>query len=104
MSPTALIEKPSVSQLAVVASAPARLDVHHVPELEAWINVHGADRAGQLVLDCSAVEFIDQTAVDAILSAEHDPERQLRIARPSTAMRITFELLGHTIAGEAVAA
>ena len=104
MSPTALIEKPNTSQLAVVASAPARLDVHHLPELEAWIGEHGADRVGQLVLDCSAVAFIDQTAVEAILSAEHDPERRLRIARPSTAMRITFELLGHTFADEAVAA
>ena len=63
-----------------------------------------AGRNGELVLDCSAVEFIDQAAVDAILSAEHDPSVALRIVRPSIAMRITFELLGHTMTAASVAA
>lgn len=104
MSPTALIEQPITAQHATVAAAPARLDVHHLPELEAWIGEHTTDRSRQLVLDCSAVEFIDVTAVETIQSAEHDPARRLRITRPSTAMRITFELLGYSLAGVAVAA
>ena len=112
MSPTALIEQPdtlqhttsqhTTSQPTSLAWAPARLDVHHLPEVEAWIEEHRT--GGRLVLDCSAVAFIDQAAVEAILSAEQDPERRLRIARPSTAMRITFELLGHSMADELVAA
>jgi anti-anti-sigma regulatory factor len=85
-------------------AAPARLDVHHLPELEAWIGTHGTGRFRQLELDCSAVEFIDVTAVETILSAERDPARTLRIARPSTAMRITFELLGYSLVANAVAA
>jgi anti-anti-sigma factor len=104
MSPTALLEQPDTARRTTVAAAPARLDVHHLPELEAWIGKHTTDRVRQLVLDCSAVEFIDVTAVETILSAEHDPARRLRIARPSTAMRITFELLGHSLVDNAVAA
>ncbi len=96
--------RPDMMQHATVAWAPARLDVHHLPELAAWIarNMTGGTR--ELVLDCSAVAFIDQPAVEAILAAELDPERPLRIVRPSIAMRITFELLGHTTAQESVAA
>ena len=102
MSPTALIEKPDTAQHAAVAWAPARLDVHHLPELVAWIDERHTDGSAELVLDCSAVAFIDQSAVEAI--REHELERRVRIARPSTAMRITFELLGHTMAEASVAA
>jgi anti-anti-sigma regulatory factor len=104
MSPTALMEKPDTTQHAAVAWAPARLDVHHLPELDAWMVEQASGGSRELVLDCSAVAFIDETAVETILSAEQDLQRRLRIARPSTAMRITFELLGHTMAGELVAA
>lgn len=104
MSTTALIEKPDTTQHAAIAWAPARLDVHHLPELDAWIAEHTTGGSRDLVLDCSAVAFVDQTAVEAIRSAEHDPQRRLRIARPSTAMRITFELLGHSLAADLVAA
>ena len=99
---TTLIEQPDTSQLTTLAWAPARLDVHHLPDIDAWIEEHRT--GGHLVLDCSAVEFIDQAAVEAILSAEQDPERRLRLVRPSTAMRITFELLGHSMAADLVAA
>lgn len=104
MNPTALMEKPDTVQPAAVAWAPARLDVHHLPEFDAWIGAYTTGGIRDLVLDCSAVAFIDETAVEAIRSAERDPQRRLRIARPSTAMRITFELLGHTMADELVAA
>ena len=104
MSPTALMEKPDTTQHAAVAWAPARLDVHHLPELDAWIAEHTTGGTRELVLDCSAVEFVDQAVIEAILSAEHDPARRLRIARPSIAMQITFELLGHSMADELVAA
>jgi anti-anti-sigma regulatory factor len=104
MSTTALVEQPTILPQATIAWAPPRLDVHHLPELDAWIAPRGADRFGERVLDCSAVEFIDQVTVEAILSARHDPRCPLRITRPSTAMRITFELLGHPIVDEAVAA
>ena len=102
MSTIALIEKPDTAQHAAVAWAPARLDVHHLPHLATWIDDHTADGTSELVLDCSAVAFIDQAAVDAL--REHELERRVRIARPSTAMRITFELLGHTMAEASVAA
>ena len=104
MSPTALMEKPDTKQHAAVAWAPARLDVHHLPELDAWIAEHTAGGSRELVLDCSAVEFVDQAAIEAILTAEQNSTCQLRIARPSIAMRITFELLGQSMAGELVAA
>ena len=104
MSTTALIEKPDTAQHAAVAWAPARLDVHHLPELDAWISEYTTGGIRELVLDCSAVEFIDQAAVDAILSAEHDPTCRFRIVRPSIAMQITFELLGHTMAAASLAA
>jgi len=104
MSTTALIEKSDTTQHAAIAWAPARLDVHHLPELDAWIGEQTTGGIRELVLDCSAVAFIDETAVEAIRSAEHDPQRRLRIARPSTAMRITFELLGHSLAADLVAA
>ena len=99
---TTLIEQPDTSQHTTLAWAPARLDVHHLPDIEEWIEEHRA--GGHLVLDCSAVAFVDQAAVEAILSAEQDPERGLRLVRPSTAMRITFELLGHSMAEELAAA
>jgi anti-anti-sigma regulatory factor len=104
MSPTALTEKPDTAQHAAVAWAPARLDVHHLPELDAWISEPTSPESQELVLDCSAVAFIDETVVEAIRSTEHDPQRRLRIARPSIAMRITFELLGHTMTDGLVAA
>ena len=103
MNTTALIEKPDTTRPATVAWAPARLDVHHLPRLGGWISEH-TDGGGELVLDCSAVEFIDQAAVDAILSADRDPTCRFRIARPSIATRITFELLGHTMTVASVAA
>ena len=101
---TTLIEQPDTSQHTTLAWAPARLDVHHLPELDAWIADHTTGGSRELVLDCSAVAFVDQAAIEAILSAERDPQLGLRIARPSTAMRITFELLGHTMDREPVAA
>lgn len=104
MNTTALIEQPDTLRPAALASAPARLDIHHMPDLQAWIEENGTGRSGQLVLDCSAVAFIDQTSVEALVAAERDPARRLRIARPSTAMRITFELLGLAMADEAMAA
>lgn len=104
MSTTALIEKPDTTQHATVAWAPPRLDVHQLPELDAWISEHTTGGIRELVLDCSAVEFIDQAAVDAILSAEHDQTRRFRVVRPSIAMQITFELLGHTMTEAPVAA
>jgi anti-anti-sigma regulatory factor len=104
MSTTTLIRQPGTSQYPTVAAAPARLDVHRLPDLEAWITEHATDRFDPLVLDCSAVEFIDLDTVEAILSAERHPARQLRIHRPSTAMQITFELLGHPITETAIAA
>jgi anti-anti-sigma regulatory factor len=102
MNTTALIEKPDTAQHAAVAWAPARLDVHHLPELLTRIDEHRTDGSAGLVLDCSAVAFIDEATVEAIRG--HEQDRRVRIARPSTAMRITFELLGHTIAEAAVAA
>jgi anti-anti-sigma regulatory factor len=102
MNTTALIEKPDTAQHAAIAWAPARLDVHHLPELAAWIDEHSAAGSAGLVLDCSAVAFVDQAAVDAIRG--HELDGRVRIARPSTAMRITFELLGHTMVEAAVAA
>ena len=104
MSTTTLIEKPDTTQHAAIAWAPARLDVHHLPELDAWNADHTTGGSREQVLDCSAVAFVDQAAIEAILSAERDPQLGLRIARPSTAMRITFELLGHTMNQEPVAA
>lgn len=104
MSTIALIEKPNTTQHAAIAWAPARLDVHHLPELDAWIAEQTTGGSRDLVLDCSAVAFIDLAAVEALLSAERNPDRGLRIARPSTAMRITFELLGHAMADASVAA
>jgi anti-anti-sigma regulatory factor len=104
MTPTALMEKPDTAQHAAVAWAPARLDVHHLPELTTWIGEQASGGRRELVLDCSAVAFVDEAAVEAIRSAEQDPSLRLRIARPSTAMQITFELLGHTMATELVAA
>jgi anti-anti-sigma regulatory factor len=104
MSTTALFGQPTTLPQTAVAWAPPRLDVHHLPELDAWIGSRTAESFGERILDCSAVEFVDQATVEAILTARHDPRCRLRIARPSTAMRITFELLGHPIDREAVAA
>jgi anti-anti-sigma regulatory factor len=102
MSTTPLIEKPDTAQHAAIAWAPARLDVHHLPELVARIDECTADGTTELVLDCSAVAFVDQAAVEVI--REHELARRVRIARPSIAMRITFELLGHAMAEASVAA
>lgn len=76
--------------------APRRFDTHHVRAIEGRLHPQSADGSGQLVVDASDVAFVDRDAVDVLVA--HGLGRidgGVRIERPSLAMQITLELLGH---------
>lgn len=101
-----LLDRLDAAESAVVR-APRRFDVHEVPPLEAWASEQRAAGIHRLVVDCSDVVFIDLAAVTALegLGATHGANgASVELAWPSTAVRVTLELLGHDVAAEAVAA
>jgi len=76
--------------------APRRFDTHNVRIVEDQIEQQRAVRPGQLVVDGSDVAFVDRDAVDMLVSTGLGRvDRGLRIERPSLALQISLELLGH---------
>lgn len=83
--------RPSVSSRAV--RAPRRFDTHQVAGVGEQIDRALGNGTDVVVIDGSDVEFADQDAVD--LLALNDVDVPLRVDRPSLALQITLELLGH---------
>jgi len=82
--------------------APSRFDVHQVPAFEQWVAHEVSTGAERLVLECSAVDFVDHAMLEAI-----DRTRlrtRLDLADTSLAMTITLQLVQTTDATMAVAA
>lgn len=81
--------------LAPTVRAPQRFDTHQVDHVGDQIGralVHGTDC---VVVDGSDVAFVDQDAVDLLVSTDAGSGRRVRLDRPSLALQITMELLGH---------
>lgn len=76
--------------------APRRFDTHHVGTIEHQFHQQRVAGSGQLVVDGSDVVFVDRDAVDLLVAAGLGRvDGGVRIERPSLAMQITLELLGH---------
>jgi len=72
-------------------TAPERFDVHQIPDFESWVTDAAGAGASMLVIDCSAIRFIDLTAVEAIAAARSN--HRIQLADPSVAVSITYRLL-----------
>lgn len=73
-------------------TAPARFDVHQLPEFERWLaDVIAAGRTHAQV-HCGAVRFIDVAAVEAIETAA-EAGVHVQLVEQSAAVRITLQLL-----------
>ena len=76
--------------------APRRFDTHNVDAIGDQIDQQHAGRAGSTVVDGSDVAFVDRDAVEMLVAAGLGRiDGGVRIERPSLALRITLELLGH---------
>jgi len=85
-----------VSHATAPIRAPRRFDTHNVRAVEYQLDRERSDRAGQLVVDGSDVAFVDRDAVDMLVaSGLGRVDEGVRIERPSLALQITLELLGH---------
>jgi len=80
---------------AVVFSAYGELDLHVTPELQERFDTAIEGGAGQIVLDLSAVTFIDSMALGVLLGTVNRLRRRggaLRIVVPSPELRRIFEI------------
>ncbi|HEX6460585.1 MAG TPA: STAS domain-containing protein [Thermoleophilaceae bacterium] len=94
---TVLIERDSIDKSASIIWLGGDIDLYVAPELKDLI--FEAIRAGNtdLVVDLSAVTFIDSTALGVMVQARKrlEPEGgSIRVACPSTAIVEIFEMVG----------
>lgn len=76
--------------------APARFDTHVVEDFRVWVAARPDEL--ELVVDFSAVAFLDLDAVDALFDIEQqlaDKGGFLWMTNLSSAAQITFEMVGH---------
>lgn len=89
------IEDESKQAEAVVFSAYGELDLHVTPELQDRIDGAIEEGAELVVVDLSAVTFIDSMALGVLLGSANRLERRggtLRLVVPSPELRRIFEI------------
>ena len=94
-SAEARIEDESNHPHAVVISAYGELDLHVTPELQDRIDAAIERGAELVVVDLSAVTFIDSMALGVLLGSANRLERRggaLRLVVPSADLRRIFEI------------
>jgi anti-sigma B factor antagonist len=92
---SARIEDESQNAEAFVLSAYGELDLHVTPELQERIDTAIEDGAELIVLDLSAVTFIDSMALGVLLGAVNRLRRRggnLRLVVPRPELRRIFEI------------
>ncbi|MGB8859832.1 MAG: STAS domain-containing protein [Ilumatobacteraceae bacterium] len=86
---------PTLTTESAAFLAPSRFDVHVVESFQLWLVSHHLD--AHLVVDLSAVVFLDLSTVEALTDAMQrraELHGSLRLTNLSAAARITLEMLG----------
>ena len=91
---TATLLTPLGPAHATTVRVPRRFDTHQVDSVAGQLRRALDMGADHLVVDGSDADFVDHDAVDLLVS-HVDGAGEIRIERPSLAMQITLELLGH---------
>jgi anti-sigma B factor antagonist len=89
------IEDDSTQKTSAILSAYGELDLHVTPELQDRIDAAIDDGAKLVVLDLSAVTFIDSMALGVLLGAVNQLRARggnLRLVVPSRELRRIFEI------------
>lgn len=96
MSTATLLRPADHEAASAPVRAPRRFDTHNVRAVEDHLDRQRASHSGRLVIDGSDVAFVDRDAVDMLVATGLGRiDGGVRIVRPSLAMQITLELLGH---------
>lgn len=78
----------------MVITLAGELDLYNVGEVSAALTKAAADAPDRLVVDLGEVDFVDSTALGALVEARKELETRLLLAAPGPDVRRALEISG----------